>query len=162
MFADGALTEREKPLIALGVAHAVQCPYCIDAYYAAMPRKGLEPRADDRSRARAPRAIRGGASLVHGVQMRNHVDKLVDVEPMALLTLAAVQRAPPCDRATQRRRLLDGAALARAFDDALGGAGLHPLRADRPRGACRSTSASSATRPAGTATSTPGPTGARS
>ena len=27
VFADGALTEREKALIALGVAHAVQCPY---------------------------------------------------------------------------------------------------------------------------------------
>jgi len=32
VFAEGALTEREKALIALGVAHAVQCPYCIDAY----------------------------------------------------------------------------------------------------------------------------------
>ena len=32
VFADGALTEREKSLIALAVAHAVQCPYCIDAY----------------------------------------------------------------------------------------------------------------------------------
>ena len=27
VFADGALTEREKSLIALAVAHAVQCPY---------------------------------------------------------------------------------------------------------------------------------------
>ena len=32
VFADGALTAREKSLIALAVAHAVQCPYCIDAY----------------------------------------------------------------------------------------------------------------------------------
>ena len=32
VFADGALSAREKSLIALGVAHAVQCPYCIDAY----------------------------------------------------------------------------------------------------------------------------------
>ena len=32
VFAAGALTEREKALIALAVAHAVQCPYCIDAY----------------------------------------------------------------------------------------------------------------------------------
>ena len=27
VFAEGALTEREKSLIALAVAHAVQCPY---------------------------------------------------------------------------------------------------------------------------------------
>jgi AhpD family alkylhydroperoxidase len=32
VFAEGALTEREKALMALAVAHAVQCPYCIDAY----------------------------------------------------------------------------------------------------------------------------------
>jgi len=32
VFEDGALTAREKALIALAVAHAVQCPYCIDSY----------------------------------------------------------------------------------------------------------------------------------
>ena len=32
VFKDGALTAREKSLIALAVAHAIQCPYCIDAY----------------------------------------------------------------------------------------------------------------------------------
>ena len=32
VFAEGALSAREKALIALAVAHAVQCPYCIDAY----------------------------------------------------------------------------------------------------------------------------------
>jgi alkylhydroperoxidase/carboxymuconolactone decarboxylase family protein YurZ len=30
VFKEGALTAREKSLIAL-VSHAVQCPYCIDA-----------------------------------------------------------------------------------------------------------------------------------
>ena len=32
VFEEGALTKREKSLIALAVAHAVQCPYCIEAY----------------------------------------------------------------------------------------------------------------------------------
>ena len=32
VFKEGALTAREKSLIALAVAHTVQCPYCIDAY----------------------------------------------------------------------------------------------------------------------------------
>ena len=32
VFKEGALTEREKALIALAVAHTVQCPYCVDAY----------------------------------------------------------------------------------------------------------------------------------
>ena len=32
VFEEGALSAREKSLIALAVAHAIQCPYCIDAY----------------------------------------------------------------------------------------------------------------------------------
>jgi len=28
----GLLSKREKVLIGLAVAHAIQCPYCIDAY----------------------------------------------------------------------------------------------------------------------------------
>jgi len=40
VFAEGALTEREKALIALAVAHAVQCPYCIDAFSQACLEKG--------------------------------------------------------------------------------------------------------------------------
>ena len=75
VFEDGALTEREKSLIALGVAHAVQCPYCIDAYTTASLEKGAD--ADQMTEAvHVASAIRGGASLVHGVQMRNHVDHL--------------------------------------------------------------------------------------
>jgi 4-carboxymuconolactone decarboxylase len=40
VFAEGELTEREKALIALAVAHTVQCPYCIDAYTQACLEKG--------------------------------------------------------------------------------------------------------------------------
>lgn len=32
VFEEGALTAREKSLIALAVAHTEMCPYCIDAY----------------------------------------------------------------------------------------------------------------------------------
>ena len=32
VFDEGELTAREKSLIALAVAHTIQCPYCIDAY----------------------------------------------------------------------------------------------------------------------------------
>ncbi|HAD96788.1 MAG TPA: 4-carboxymuconolactone decarboxylase, partial [Cryomorphaceae bacterium] len=31
VFEEGALTAREKAIIALAVSHAIQCPYCIDA-----------------------------------------------------------------------------------------------------------------------------------
>jgi 4-carboxymuconolactone decarboxylase len=75
VFADGALTEREKSLIALGVAHAVQCPYCIDAYSSDCLEKGASPEQMTEA-VHVAAAIRGGASLVHGVQMRNHVHRL--------------------------------------------------------------------------------------
>ena len=70
VFADGALSAREKSLIALAVAHAVQCPYCIDAYSKDALEKGAD--LDQMTEAvHVAAAIRGGASLVHGVQMRN-------------------------------------------------------------------------------------------
>ena len=75
VFADGALSAREKSIVALAVAHAVQCPYCIDAY----SRDALEKGADLDQMTEAVHvaaAIRGGASLVHGVQMRGHATKL--------------------------------------------------------------------------------------
>ncbi|TNE74640.1 MAG: 4-carboxymuconolactone decarboxylase [Bacteroidetes bacterium] len=70
VFKDGALTKREKALIALAVAHAVQCPYCIDAY----TEDSMEQGCDEEQMMEAVHvaaAIRGGASLVHGVQMMN-------------------------------------------------------------------------------------------
>jgi 4-carboxymuconolactone decarboxylase len=75
VFEDGALSAREKSLIALAVAHAVQCPYCIDAYSTDALEKGSD--LDQMTEAvHVASAIRGGASLVHGVQMRSHVGKL--------------------------------------------------------------------------------------
>jgi len=62
-------------LIALAVAHAVQCPYCIDAYTSGSLEKGATP--DQMTEAvHVAAAIRGGASLVHAVQMRNKIDKI--------------------------------------------------------------------------------------
>lgn len=75
VFAEGALSAREKSLMALAVAHAIMCPYCIDAY----SRDALEKGADLDQLTEAVHvaaAIRGGASLVHGVQMRGHATKV--------------------------------------------------------------------------------------
>ncbi len=75
VFAEGALTTREKSLIALAVAHAVQCPYCIDAYSKDALEKGSN--IDEMTEAvHVAAAIRGGASLVHGLQMLNRADDL--------------------------------------------------------------------------------------
>ena len=75
VFKEGALTSREKSLIALAVSHAIQCPYCIDAYSSS----SLEKGADEEQMMEAVHvaaAIRGGASLVHGVQMMNKVKEI--------------------------------------------------------------------------------------
>lgn len=74
VFADGALTAREKSLIALAVAASVQCPYCIDSYTNACLEKGCD--ADEITEAlHVANAIRGGASLAHGVQARKIIDE---------------------------------------------------------------------------------------
>lgn len=75
VFEDGALTAREKSLIALAVAHAVQCPYCIDSYTNDCLNKGVDETQMTEA-VHVAAAIRGGATLVHGVQMKNIVKKL--------------------------------------------------------------------------------------
>lgn len=75
VFQEGALTSREKSLIALAVAHTVACPYCIDAYSSTCLEKG----ADEEQMMEAVHvaaAIKSGATLVNSVQMMNHVGKL--------------------------------------------------------------------------------------
>jgi 4-carboxymuconolactone decarboxylase len=75
VFAPGALSEREKALIALAVAHAVQCPYCIDAYTSDCLQKGSDLEQMTEA-VHVACAIRGGASLVHGMQMKEHAEKV--------------------------------------------------------------------------------------
>lgn len=75
VFKDSELTAREKSLIALAVAHAVQCPYCIDAYSSDAFEKGWS-EAQMMEAVHVACAIRGGASLVHGVQMMNKVKEI--------------------------------------------------------------------------------------
>ena len=42
VFADGALDEKTKQLIAVAVAHVTQCPYCIEGHTKAALRKGAD------------------------------------------------------------------------------------------------------------------------
>ena len=76
VFKDGALTAREKSLIALAVSHTVQCPYCIDAYTKDLVKKGVE-EAEMMEAVHVAGAIRGGATLVHGVQMMNKAQEML-------------------------------------------------------------------------------------
>ena len=73
---DGALSKREKALIALAVSHAQKCPYCIDAYTT----QCLENGANHEQMMEAVHVaavMQAGITLVHSVQMDNHLNKLV-------------------------------------------------------------------------------------
>ncbi len=75
VFKDGALTAREKALIALAVSHSESCPYCIDAYSKDCVQKGCDEE-EMMEAVHVAAAIRSGATLVHGVQMMNKVKDL--------------------------------------------------------------------------------------
>jgi alkylhydroperoxidase/carboxymuconolactone decarboxylase family protein len=75
VFKEGALTAREKAIIALAVAHAVQCPYCIDSYTQNCFENGVNQEQMVEA-IHVAAAIRGGATLVHGVQMKNVAKKI--------------------------------------------------------------------------------------
>ncbi|MEB3272359.1 MAG: arsenosugar biosynthesis-associated peroxidase-like protein [Prochlorothrix sp.] len=75
VFEEGTLSKREKALIALAVAHTVQCPYCIEAYSKAALQEGSD--LEEMTEAvHVATAIRGGASLIHGLQMLDQVNQL--------------------------------------------------------------------------------------
>ena len=75
VFAEGELSAREKSLMALAVAHALQCPYCIEAYTKAGLEQGCS-RGELTEAVHVACAIRGGAALAHGMQMRRHAEKI--------------------------------------------------------------------------------------
>jgi len=75
VFSEGELTLREKSLIALAVAHAIQCPYCIDSFTQSCLERGSN-MGEMTEAVHVACAIRGGASLVHGIQARNIAEKL--------------------------------------------------------------------------------------
>ncbi len=73
---DGALSKREKALIALAISHSEKCPYCIDAYTTACLESGANPEQMMEA-VHVAAAMKAGITLVHSVQMQNHLKKLV-------------------------------------------------------------------------------------
>ncbi len=71
----GVLSKREKVLIGLAVAHAIQCPYCIDAYTKSCLEEGMSLEHITEA-VHVASAVRGGASLIHGIQAHNAADKI--------------------------------------------------------------------------------------
>ena len=72
---DGALSVREKSLIALAVSHVLKCPYCIDSYTRTCLEKGAD-EAQMNEAVHVSAAMSAGICLVHSVQMMNKIDNL--------------------------------------------------------------------------------------
>lgn len=72
---EGALTEREKALIALAVSHAMQCPYCIDAYSTTCLEKGCDEEQMMEA-VHVAATMKAGITLVFSTQMMNHIKRL--------------------------------------------------------------------------------------
>lgn len=71
---DGVLTRREKALIALSLAHALKCPYCIDACTTTLHNLGVS-EAEMSEAVHVAGAMAAGITLVHSVQMMNKIDQ---------------------------------------------------------------------------------------
>jgi len=71
----GVLSRREKVLIGLAVAHALQCPYCIDAYTKSCLEEGMSLEHVTEA-VHVASALRGGACLIHGIQAHNAANKI--------------------------------------------------------------------------------------
>lgn len=71
----GIVTKREKVLIGVAVAHAIQCPYCIDSFTKSCLEQGMSLEHITEA-VHVASAIRGGASLIHGIQAHNTVDRM--------------------------------------------------------------------------------------
>jgi AhpD family alkylhydroperoxidase len=66
VFADGALDEKAKQLIAVAVAHVTQCPYCIRGHTKAAVRKGAtEPELMEAIWVAAE--MRAGGAYAHSI-----------------------------------------------------------------------------------------------
>jgi alkylhydroperoxidase/carboxymuconolactone decarboxylase family protein len=67
IFCEGALSKKVKELIAVAVAHVIQCPYCIDVHTKIAEGCGVT-KEELAEAIHAGSAIRGGAALFHSIQ----------------------------------------------------------------------------------------------
>lgn len=71
---EGALSEREKALIAIAVATTQKCPYCIDAYTNQCLSLGIS-REEMMEAVHVGAAMTAGIVLAHSTQMRKILKK---------------------------------------------------------------------------------------
>src|SRR5262249_48302726 len=71
---DGALSKREKALIALAVSHAQKCPYCIDAYTTQCLENGANPEQMMEA-VHVAAVMQAGGTLGHPGRVGQHLNQ---------------------------------------------------------------------------------------
>lgn len=74
VFKEGALTEKNKQLIAVAVAHVTQCPYCIRSHTKTAMRKGAT-REEIMEAIWVAAEMRAGGAYAHAVIAIDEMDK---------------------------------------------------------------------------------------
>lgn len=74
VFAEGALSEKTKHLIALAVAHVTQCPYCIRAHTKESMRMGAS-KQEMMEAIWVASEMRSGAALAHSALAMDEMEK---------------------------------------------------------------------------------------
>jgi AhpD family alkylhydroperoxidase len=74
VFADGALTKMVKQLVAVAVAHATQCPYCIRSHTKAARQAGASPEQIMEAIWVAAE-MRAGAAYAHSIIALDTLDE---------------------------------------------------------------------------------------
>ena len=77
VFADGALPEKTKQLIAVAVAHVTQCPYCINGHTKLARRKGASP-AEIMEAIWVAAEMRAGGAYAHSTLALQALDEAND------------------------------------------------------------------------------------
>nr|WP_010529708.1 carboxymuconolactone decarboxylase family protein [Lentibacillus jeotgali] len=77
VFKDGALTKKEKEIIAVTVAHVTECPYCIDTHTKNAKKEGasLEELVEG---VMVTSAVEAGGAVTHGTNMHNALSEDAD------------------------------------------------------------------------------------
>ena len=71
---DGAIPQKYRELIAIGVALTTQCPYCLDVHTTNAKKAGAT-RAELAETVHIAAALRAGAALTHGLMALKLFDK---------------------------------------------------------------------------------------
>ena len=72
---DGAIHVKKNYLLALAISHSELFPFCIDSYKQTLLSMGVDEEEMTEA-IHVAAAMKAGITLVHGVQMKNVVDKL--------------------------------------------------------------------------------------